>query len=444
MSDAREKILKKVKLFYKKRYSRIKFIPGKTPIHYSGRVFDERELVNLVDASLDFWLTSGRYAQAFEQRLANFLGVKFCVLCNSGSSANLLAISALTSPKLGEKRLSPGDEVITTACGFPTTLNPIIQNNLIPLFVDIDLGTYNIQVEKIEKAMSKKTKAIFVAHTLGNPIVLDKIMKIVRKYNLWFIEDNCDALGSKYREKYTGTFGHISTLSFYPAHHITMGEGGAVLTNDPLLKKIILSFRDWGRDCWCEPGKDNSCGKRFAQQFGKLPLGYDHKYVYSHVGYNFKITDMQAAVGLAQLQKLPKFIKKRRENFEFLYERFKKYEKYFILPKVTKNSNPSWFGFPIIIKTGAPFTRDEIVTYLEEKKIATRMLFGGNLIKQPAYQNLKYRIHGTLKNTDYVMNNLFWIGVYPGLTTAMLSSVINCLDNFLSNFNNKEYIREIK
>ncbi len=419
----RQEILKKVIEYFRTGEKKVKFIPGKTLIKYAGRVYDEKELINLADASLDFWLTAGRYTHRFEKELAKFLGIKYCLLTNSGSSANLLAVSALTSPLLKERRLKPGDEVITTACGFPTTLNPIIQNNLVPIFIDVDLGTYNIQVDKIEEAITEKTKAIFVAHTLGNPANLDRIMKIVKKYNLWFCEDNCDSLGSKYKGRYTGTFGHISTCSFYPAHHITMGEGGAVLTDDPLLRRIILSFRDWGRDCWCEPGHDNTCGKRFSWKLGKLPFGYDHKYIYSHIGYNLKITDMQAAVGVAQLEKLPRFIEERKKNFAFLYENLKKYEKYFILPRPTKNSEPSWFGFPISIKEDAPFTRADIVNYLEENKVATRMLFGGNLSKQPAYLNVKYRIFGSLKNTDLVMNNLFWIGVYPGLTKEKLDYV---------------------
>jgi len=425
-----KEIFDKVKELYVSRRTQEKFIPGETRINYAGRVYDKKEMISLVDASLDFWLTSGRFARQFEKNLAEFLGIKHCLLTNSGSSANLLAISTLTSPKLGQRRLKPRDEVITTACGFATTLNPIIQNNLVPIFLDVDLETYNIQVDKIEKAISEKTKAIFIAHTLGNPANLDKIVKIVKKHNLWLIEDNCDALGSEYNGRYTGTFGHISTCSFYPAHHITTGEGGAVVTNDSNLKKIILSFRDWGRDCWCEPGCDNTCGKRFSWQFGKLPFGYDHKYVYSHIGYNLKITDMQAAVGVAQLKKLPKFIQKRKANFKMLFNKLKKYERYFILPQATRNSNPSWFGFPITVKDNAPFTRDEIVKYLEQNKVATRMLFGGNLTKQPAYQDIKYRIFDTLRNTDLVMNNLFWIGVYPGLSNNMLKFILKCFDGF--------------
>ncbi len=426
----RKEIFEKVKKIYRFKKETEKFILGKTRIDYAGRIYDEKEMINLIDASLDFCLTAGRYARKFEEEFAKFLGVEYCLLTNSGSSANLLAISSLTSPKLGERRLKPGDEVITTACGFPTTLNPILQNNLIPVFVDIDLGVYNIQVNKIERAISKKTKAIFIAHTLGNPANLEKILKIVKKYNLWFIEDNCDALGSKYKGKYTGTFGHLATFSFYPAHQITMGEGGAVVTDDPLLKKIVASFRDWGRDCWCEPGHDNTCGKRFSQQFGELPFGYDHKYVYSHIGYNLKITDMQAAIGVAQLKKLPSFIKARRKNFDELYKFFKNYQNYFLLPQPEKNSAPCWFGFPLLVRKTAPFTKNDIVQYLEDNKIATRMLFGGNLTKQPAYQNVKYRIFDSLKNTDLVMNNLFWIGVYPGITGGKLTYVIKVINKF--------------
>lgn len=410
------------------------FIPGKTPVRYAGRVYDEKELVNLVNASLDFWLTAGPYAQEFEKKLAGLLGLKYCLLTNSGSSANLLAVSALTSNKLGKKRLKPGDEVITTACGFPTTLNPIIQNNLIPVFVDVALGTYNINADKIEKAISKKTKAIFIAHTLGNPVNLDKILKLVRKYNLWFIEDNCDALGSMYKGKYTGSFGHLSTTSFYPAHHITMGEGGAILTDDLLLKKIVASFRDWGRDCWCEPGQDNSCSRRFSWQLGELPYGYDHKYIYSHIGYNLKITDMQAAIGVAQLEKLPRFIKARKRNFEYLISNLRDWENFFVLPIRDGYSDPSWFGFPLLVKKDAPFDRGEIVSFLEKNKIATRMLFGGNLTKQPAYLETKHRIYGSLENTDLVMNNLFWIGVYPGLNEGRLNYIIKSFREFLEKY----------
>ncbi len=410
------------------------FIPGTSPVPYAGRVFDEKEMIALVDASLDFWLTTGRYAEQFEKELAGFLGMKYCLLTNSGSSANLLAVSALTSPKLGEKSLKPGDEVITLACGFPTTLNPIIQNNLIPVFVDVELGTYNIQIDQIESALSERTKAIIIPHTLGNPAELNPISELVKKYNLWFIEDNCDALGSQYRGKFTGTFGHISTCSFYPAHHITMGEGGAVLTDDPLLKKIIMSFRDWGRDCWCEPGCDDSCGKRFGWTLGNLPGGYDHKYIYSHIGYNLKVTDMQAAIGVAQLQKLPGFIEQRKKNFARLFSALEKYSGYVVLPCASKNADPSWFGFPILVEGQAPFSRSDLINHLEDHKIATRMLFGGNLLKQPAYQGIRHRISGSLKNTDNVMNNLFWVGVYPGLTIEMLDYMVDTFDRFFAQY----------
>jgi CDP-6-deoxy-D-xylo-4-hexulose-3-dehydrase len=429
-NKTRRKILRLVRESYKEDAGKKRFIPGKSALNYGGRVYDEQELVNLVDSSLDFWLTAGRYAREFERKLAEFLKIKYCLLVNSGSSANLLAVSALTSPLLNRRQLRAGDEVITTACGFPTTLNPILQNNLVPVFMDIELGNYNIQADKIERAISKKTKAIFTAHTLGNPVNIDKVKKIVRKYNLLWLEDNCDSLGSKYRGKYTGTFGDISTCSFYPPHHITTGEGGAVLTSDPLLKRIILSLRDWGRDCCCEPGQDNSCGKRFAQKFGELPYGYDHKYIYSHIGYNLKVTDMQAAVGCAQLGKLPGFIEARKKNFEFLYKVFKRYEEYFLLPQAEKNSEPSWFGFPVLVRVEAPFSREDIVNCLEAGKIATRMLFGGNLVKQPAYKDSQFRISGSLRNTDLVMNNLFWIGVYPGLTRQMLGYIETTLEDF--------------
>jgi len=411
------------------------FIPGETYIRYAGRVYDAEEMKALVDSALDFWLTAGRFAKQFEEEFAKFLGVKHCILTNSGSSANLLAISALTSPKLGERRLKPGDEVITTACAFPTTVNPIIQNNLTPVFMDIDVGTYNIKADEIEEALSEKTKAIFLAHTLGNPFELDKVLEICEKYNLWLIEDNCDALGSKYNGKYTGTFGHIATFSFYPPHHITMGEGGALVTNDALLKKLIESFRDWGRDCWCEPGCDNTCGKRFGWQLGSLPYGYDHKYIYTHIGYNLKVTDMQAAVGLAQLKKLSHFIEVRKKNWKRLYDGLKKHDSYLILPKITDNSEPSWFGFPITVKEDAPFSRDNIVNYLEKNKIATRLLFSGNIIRHPSFQDTKYRVHNNLSNTDRIMNDTFWIGVYPGLSGEMTEYILEKFHEFVGGLN---------
>ena len=432
--NIKQDIFKNVKKYYELQHPKKEFIAGKSKINYAGRVFDEKEIISLVDSALEFWLTTGRFAQKFEKEFADFLGLKFCSLTNSGSSANLLALSSLTSPKLGDKKVNPGDEVITIACGFPTTLNPIIQTNLVPVFIDIELGSYNIKADDIKKAISEKTKVIFIPHTLGNPANLSKITKIVEKYKLWFIEDNCDALGSRYNDRYTGTFGHISTFSFYPAHHITMGEGGAVCTNDPLLKNIINSFRDWGRDCWCEPGHDNTCGKRFTQKFGDLPYGYDHKYVYSHVGYNLKLTDMQAAIGVEQLKKLPGFIETRKKNFMFLYNNLKKYEDYFILPNWEKEADVSWFGFPMLVKNEAPFSRNEIVDYLEKNKIATRMLFGGNLLKQPANENIKFRAIGNLENSDLVTNNLFWIGVYPGIDSDMMYYIKRILSNFLKNY----------
>ena len=430
----KEDIFRKIKELYKLSWRNKKFVPGESYINYGGKIYDEQELINLVDSSLEFWLTAGRYAEEFEKKLAGYLGLKFCLLANSGSSANLLAISALTSPKLDKRRLKPGDEVITTACGFPTTLNPILQNNLVPVFIDVKLGTYNIDAGKIEKAISKKTKAIFIAHSLGNPADIGKILKIAKKYNLWLVEDNCDSLGSKYKGKYTGTFGDISTCSFYPAHHITMGEGGAVLTDNFELKKIIASFRDWGRDCWCEPGCDNTCKNRFSWKLGKLPLGYDHKYVYSHVGYNLKITDLQAAIGVAQLKKLPSFIKARQKNFASVYRFLSGYGNFFILPEINKNSAPSWFGFPILIKEKAPFSRADIVNYLEENKIATRTLFGGNLLKHPAYENIKCRVSGPLENTDFIMDNFFFIGVHPLIGTEQLKYIEKIFNNFLKNY----------
>lgn len=408
------------------------FIPGKTYIRYAGRVYDAEEMKYLVDSALDFWLTAGRFAEEFESKMADFLGVKYCILTNSGSSANLLAISALTSPKLDDKRLKPGDEVITIAAGFPTTVAPIVQNGLIPVFVDIDLGTYNVNVGKLKEAISERTRAIFLAHTLGNPLDLDPVMELVDKYDLWLIEDNCDALGTRYKGRYTGTFGYLATLSFYPAHHITMGEGGAVLTDDTQLKRIVVSLRDWGRDCWCSPGCDNTCGKRFGWQFGSLPFGYDHKYIYSHLGYNLKVTDMQAAVGVAQLKKLPEFIRKRRENFQKLYEGLRQFEDFFIFPQVVEGAEPSWFGFFLTIKDDAPFSWRDIVSFLESHKIATRLLFAGNMVRQPVFEGIKYKVVGDLKNTDKVMNDGFWIGVYPGLEDEEINYVISKFDEFIA------------
>ena len=413
--------------YYKVAFPTHKFIPGENSIPYAGRIFDDEELVSLVESSLDFWLTSGRFAKQFEREFAEFFGLKHCLLTNSGSSANLLALSCLTSPKLGERRLRPGDEVITVASSFPTTVNPIIQNQLAPVFVDVTIPAYNVDVTQLEEAYSERTRAVILAHALGNPFDLAVVTDFVQRHNLWLIEDCCDAVGATYNGQKVGTFGDLATFSFYPAHHITMGEGGAVLTNSPLLKKLVASFRDWGRDCWCNPGKDNTCGKRFGWQLGDLPYGYDHKYIYSHIGYNLKLTDMQAAVGVAQLKKLPAFIKKRQENFQYLYDGLKDLEENFILPKATPNSNPSWFGFPLAVRPEAPFTRNEVTQYLEKHKIATRLLFGGNLARQPAYKSVQYRVVGELKNSDFVMNNVFWVGVYPGLSSEMLEYILEIL-----------------
>lgn len=430
----RKKILDSVKEFYSENNDVKKFEPSKTYIPVSGKILDENDLVNLVDSSLDMWLTSGRYSDEFEREFSRFLKVKHCSLVNSGSSANLVAFTALTSHKLGERRLKDGDEVITVAAGFPTTISPIIQNGMVPVFIDVDLETYDYKVEDIEKAISDKTKAIFMAHTLGNPFNLDKIMELAKKYNLWVIEDSCDALGSKYNGKYTGTIGHIGTFSFYPAHHITMGEGGAVVTNDPLLHKLIVSVRDWGRDCICPPGKDNICNNRFTQKHGDLPLGYDHKYVYSHLGYNLKVTDMQAAIGVSQLKKLNGFIEKRNENFEKLYKGLSHLDEFIMLPKATKNSEPSWFGFPITLKGDDKYTRNDLVKFLELNKIGTRLLFAGNILKQPVFteNNYKYKVIGNLENTDIIMENTFWIGVWPGITDECITYIIYKFNEFFS------------
>ena len=408
------------------------FIPGQSPIPVSGKVIDGGDVSAVVDSALDAWFTTGRFAEDFESKLARFVGVRSASLVNSGSSANLLAVSALTSPKLGDRRLKPGDEVITVAAGFPTTVNPIIQNRLVPVFVDVTLPTYEIDVTQLEAARSENTKAIFIAHTLGNVFDLDAVLAFVHKYNLWLIEDCCDALGSTWKGRRAGTFGDISTLSFYPAHHITMGEGGAVLTDKPNLKVLIESFRDWGRDCWCNPGKDNTCGKRFDWQLGTLPCGYDHKYTYSHIGYNLKATDMQAALGASQIGKLPHFIERRKENFRFLHAALKPLEDCLVLPAATPGSDPSWFGFPIGVREDAPFSREELTGALEGKKIGTRLLFGGNLLRQPAYEGCEYRAVGDLPNTDFAMNQVFWIGVFPGLTRTMLEFVSGTISNFVS------------
>jgi len=408
------------------------FIPGQSPIPVSGKVIDGGDVSAVVDSALDAWFTTGRFAEDFESKLARFVGVRSASLVNSGSSANLLAVSALTSPKLGDRRLKPGDEVITVAAGFPTTVNPIIQNRLVPVFVDVILPTYEIDVTQLEAARSEKTKAVFIAHTLGNVFDLDAVLAFVHKYNLWLIEDCCDALGSTWKGRRAGTFGDISTLSFYPAHHITMGEGGALMTDRPILQVLIDSFRDWGRDCWCEPGKDNTCGKRFDWQLGTLPCGYDHKYTYSHIGYNLKATDMQAALGLSQIDKLPHFIARRKQNFAYLKEALKPLEEYLILPQATEHSDPSWFGFPIGVRVDAPFTRDELTGALEARKIGTRLMFAGNLLRQPAYQGWEHRVVGELPNSDFVMNQVFWIGVFPGLTTEMLDFIVKTAMEFVA------------
>lgn len=430
---SRLEILSKVENYYQLFHSdRNKdFDPESTQVSYGGRVYDEKEMRSLVDSSLDFWLTAGRYNKQFEKDYAEFLGVRYALLTNSGSSANLLAFSALTSPKLKDRQIKPGDEVITVAAGFPTTVTPIVQNGAIPVFIDVELGTYNIIVDRIEEAITPKTKAIMVAHTMGNPFELDKVMEIAAKYNLWVVEDNCDALGSKFNGKLTGTHGHIGTSSFYPPHHMTMGEGGAVYTNNALLKSIIESFRDWGRDCWCPSGCDNTCNKRFGWELGSLPYGYDHKYTYSHIGYNLRVTEMQAAIGVEQLKKVPTFTQARKDNFKRLFEGLKDLGEHFILPRATENSDPSWFGFMLTVQDGANFTKNEIVEYLEANRIQTRMLFAGNLTRQPAFHNVDYRISGDLKNTDKIMHDTFLVGVYPGLTNEKIDYVVSKIRSFV-------------
>ena len=437
--ELKAQILELTREYYNEVHAQKKeFEPGKSFVHYGGRYFNDEEMVNLVDSSLDFWLTQGPWTHKFERRLADWLGVKFCAVTNSGSSANLLAFYTLTSHKLGDRRIKKGDEVITVAAGFPTTVTPIIQYGAIPVFVDVALPGFDIDVNQLEAAYSPKTKAVMMAHSLGNPFNLKAVLAFCEKHNLWLIEDNCDALGSEYTidgvTKKTGTWGHIGTSSFYPPHHMTMGEGGAVYTNDPLLNKITLSFRDWGRDCWCASGVDNTCRMRFTGQFGELPQGYDHKYVYSHFGFNLKITDMQAAIGCAQLDKLDSIVAARRANYQMLYDGLKDVPG-LILPVAETNSNPSWFGFLIAVKKDAGFTRNELTEYLEQNKIQTRNLFAGNLIKHPCFDEMRqtgegYRIVGELKNTDFVMTNGFWIGVFPGMTKEMNQWMIKCIREF--------------
>ena len=423
----RQRILELVATYAESYHNAPSFVPGRSPVPVSGRVYDARDMVALVESALDFWLTAGRFNQAFEARLAEFLGVKHVLTTNSGSSANLLAVSALTSPLLGDRALRPGDEVITLAAGFPTTVNPILQHGMVPVFVDVDIPTYNVNVDALAAAISGDTKAIVLAHTLGNPFNLAVVSALAREHGLWLIEDCCDALGSTYEGRTVGTFGDIATFSFYPAHHITMGEGGAVATNSGQLKRILTSFRDWGRDCHCEPGQDNTCGKRFSKQYGRLPYGYDHKYVYAHCGYNLKITDMQAAVGLAQLGKVDRFIQQRKDNFAFLKSSLECREDRLILPEATDNSAPSWFGFPITLRDDSGVDRRRVLGVLNEHLIGTRLLFGGNLIKQPYFHDRAYRVSGSLDNTDTIMERTFWLGVYPGLSRDMLAFVADTL-----------------
>ena len=437
MNNIRNEILNMVKLYYKEEFNNETWKEGDR-INYSGRVFDEEELVNLVDSSLDFWLTSGRYVDEFEKSLCDYLNIKYCATTTSGSSANLLAFMALTSPKLKERQIRKGDEVITVAAGFPTTVSPIIQYGAIPVFVDVDIPTYNIKIDDLEKALSPKTKCVIIAHTLGNPFNIKAVSDFCKKHNLWLIEDNCDSLGAKYLYendyKFTGTFGDLSTSSFYPPHHITTGEGGAVFTSNPQLYKIVKSFRDWGRDCYCDSGKDNTCKNRFNMQFYKLPFGYDHKYVYSHFGYNLKMTEMQASIGVAQVKKLKDFTSKRIKNFNKLKDKISHLQDYFILPQITQDSIPSPFGFMLTIKD-KKINRRDLLQYLENKNIQTRLLFAGNITKQPLFETLKenidYRIIGDLQNTDIIMNDSFWIGVYPKINDDMIDYMVKCIEDFI-------------
>ncbi len=433
-AELRAKIAELVGLYADQKYRTRGFSPEQDIIPPSGKVIGKEELQHMVEASLDGWLTTGRFNDQFEKKLKAFLGVEYVLTTTSGSSANLLALTALTSPKLKDRRLRPGDEVITVAAGFPTTVNPIIQNGLVPVFVDIEIPTYNVSTVMLEAALSSKTKAIMLAHTLGNPFNLGAVKKIAEKHDLWLIEDCCDALGSLYNGRQVGTFGDIATLSFYPAHHITMGEGGAVITRDPKLKTIIESFRDWGRDCNCEPGRDNTCGKRFCQQIGTLPFGYDHKYTYSHIGYNLKITDMQAACGVAQLDKLPSFIETRNANFAYLKTGLQGLGQFIELPQATPHSVPSWFGFPVTLKENSDADRGQLIKFLDDAKIGTRLLFAGNLIHQPYFENLKYRVVGNLANTNRVMCQTFWLGIYPGLNHDHLNYMIQKFNEFFGKY----------
>jgi len=431
-AELRNEIRSLVREYHAIAFPEKPFLGGISAVPVSGKVFDADELDLLVDSSLDFWLTTGRYAEQFEKSFAKRMGMKHAMLCNSGSSANLLAMSALTSPRLKKRALKEGDEVLTVAAGFPTTVNPILQNRLTPVFVDAQLGTYDASVESLAEAVGPKTKAIFMAHTLGNPFDLDGVMRLAEEHNLWVIEDTCDAVGAMFNGKPVGSFGHLSTTSFYPAHHITMGEGGCVLVKSGPMKKIVESLRDWGRDCWCPPGQDNTCGRRFDWQLGELPYGYDHKYAYSHIGYNLKMTDMQAAVGVAQLNKLDGFIKARNYNWERLRAGLAPLEEYFILPEATPGSDPSWFGFALTVRPDAPFTRFDLVQHLESRRIGTRQLFGGNLLRQPAYQGHNIRVVGDLSNADIITEGTFWIGVYPGLSEEMIDFMIDTVQEFIA------------
>ena len=427
----RRQILELVHEFFREEFPEKKFVPGESAVPVSGRVFDASDVESLVDSSLDFWLTTGRFANQFEKEFARLFGLRSAILVNSGSSANLLALTCLTSPKLGDRRLKPGDEVITVAAGFPTTINPILQNNCVPVFIDVDPRTHQVRVDQLELALSERTRAVMIAHALGNPFDVEAVSEFCRRHDLWLVEDCCDALGAKYKGRMVGTWGDVATVSFYPAHHITMGEGGCVLTDNPLLATLIESFRDWGRDCWCDPGKDNTCGKRFDWQLGDLPHGYDHKYTYSHIGYNLKLTDMQAAVGLSQLRKLPQFIEARKRNFETLYRLLEPLADVLQLPEATPGSEPSWFGFPLAVRTDAPFTRDQLVRHLSGAKIGTRLLFGGNLVRQPAYKDAPHRVVGDLAGSDFILHHVFWVGVYPGLTQEMLAYIAGAIEAFV-------------
>jgi CDP-4-dehydro-6-deoxyglucose reductase, E1 len=432
LAALRAEMAELVARYHDEAYAPEPFVPGETPVRCAGRVFDERDMQSLMQATLDFWLTTGRFALEFERRFARWHGLRHCILVNSGSSANLAALSALTSPKLGRRALKPGDEVITTATSFPTTVNPAVQQGLVPVFVDVEVPTYNIDVSRLEGALTERSRAIMVAHTLGNPFDLDAVTAFCRQHDLFLIEDCCDAVGSTYRDRLVGTFGDLATVSFYPAHHITMGEGGAVLTDRGQYKLLVESFRDWGRDCWCEPGDENTCGKRFDWQIGNLPRGYDHKYIYSHVGFNLKLTDMQAAVGVAQLDKLEGFVTARKRNFARLLDGLRPLEETFVLPAATEHSDPSWFGFPLAVREAAPFKRRDLLRHLDERKVATRLLFGGNLARQPAYQAVNNRVAGPLDQADFVTERVFWVGCYPGLSDDALDYVIETLTEYAS------------